>query len=81
VNFLLRELFAVFPGVLAAGGLLVVEHPTRSNLLRHQKPGPRHLLDDGELAGLITGLEILRYEEGWTAEGRHVARLAARKGF
>jgi hypothetical protein len=29
-------------------------------------------------AGLVWGLEVLRYEEGWTEQGRHEARLVAR---
>jgi hypothetical protein len=52
--------------------------PTRSNLERHTRPDPRHLLEDGELPGLVPGLEIVRYEEGWTEQGRHEARLVAR---
>ena len=57
----------------------MVVHPTRSNLRRHTRPGPRHLLGDGELPGLVRGLEVLRYEEGWTEQGRHEARLVARR--
>ena len=54
-------------------------HPTRSNLTRHERPGPRHLLEDGELPVLVRGLEIVRYEEGWTEEDQHDARLVARR--
>jgi tellurite methyltransferase len=78
VDFLWRPLFDAVPVVLAPGGWLVVVHPTRSNRERHEHPGPRHLLDDGELPGLVPGLEVVRYEEGWTDEGRHEAWLAAR---
>ena len=56
----------------------MVVHPTRSNLRGHTRPGPRHLLGDGKLPGLVRGLEVLRYEEGWTEQGRHEARLVAR---
>jgi tellurite methyltransferase len=80
VRFLLRPLFATIPGELSPGGVLVVDHPTRSNLTRHDRPGLRHLLEDGELPGLVSGLEILKYEEGWTGEGQHDARLVARRG-
>ena len=79
VDFLWRPLFEAIPAALAPGGLLVVVQPTRSNLRRHARPGPRHLLEDGELPGLIRGLEVLRYEEGWTEQGRHEARLVARR--
>ena len=79
VRFLWRPLFAAIPRQLAAGGMLVVVHPTKSNLRRHDRPGPHHLLDDGELPGLVRGLEVLSYEEGWTDEGSHEARLVARR--
>jgi len=78
VRFLWRPLFKVFAEELAPNGLLVVVHPTRSNLERHDSPGPHHLLDDGELPGLIPGLEVVHYEEGWSEQGRHEARLVAR---
>ena len=78
LSFLWRPLFAVFPKVLAPGGLLVFAQPTRSNLQRHPHPSARFLLEDGELPGLLQGLEIVSYTEGWTEEGRHKARLVAR---
>lgn len=78
-HFLLRPLFSVFPHVLAPGGVLAVVHPTRANLARHDRPGAAFLLGDGELPGLVIGLEIVRYDEGWLDEGRHEARLVARK--
>jgi SAM-dependent methyltransferase len=79
--YLRRELFAAFPGALAPGGLLVYVQPTRSNLERHPRPPAPFLLEDGELPRLIGDLEIVRYEEGWSAgeEPRHEARLLARK--
>lgn len=80
VDFLWRPLLADIPGALAPGGLLVVAHPTRSNLQRHDRPGPRHLLEDGELPGLVRGLEVLISWEGWNEEGRHEARIVARRG-
>jgi tellurite methyltransferase len=80
IRFLWRPLFAIIPEELPPGGILVVVHPTRSNLVRHERPGPQHLLEDGELPGLVRGLEIVTYEEGWTEEGHHEARLVARRG-
>jgi tellurite methyltransferase len=77
--FLHRPLFSAIPAVLAPGGLLVFAHATRRNLERHPRPGPDHLLDDGELQGLVPGLEVLRYQEGWLEAGRHEARLVARR--
>ena len=79
VRFLWRPLFAVIPDELAPGGILVVVHPTRSNLLRHERPGSHYLLEDGELPGLVQGLDIVRYEEGWTQKGHHEARLVGKR--
>ncbi len=78
-HFLWRPLLAAIPNALAPGGVVAVVHPTRTNLTRHERPGPEHLLHDGELPGLIRGLDLLTSEEGWLAEGRHEARLVARK--
>lgn len=78
-HFLWRPLLAAIPDALAPGGVVAVVHPTRTNLTRHERPGPEYLLDDGELPGLIRGLDLLTSEEGWLAEGRHEARLVARK--
>jgi SAM-dependent methyltransferase len=69
VDFLWRPLFESISAALAPGGLLVVVHLTRSNLQRHTRPSPRHLLEDGELSGLVRGLEIVRYEEGLDRAG------------
>jgi tellurite methyltransferase len=77
--FLHRPLFDAFPSALAPGGWLVFAHATRTNLERNPRPGPRHLLEDGELRTLVRGLEVVRCEEGWFEEGRHEARLVARR--
>ena len=78
VHFLWRPLFDLFPVVLSPGGTLVCIHPTRTNLQRHPKPSLRHLLEDGELPRLVKDLEVVHYEEGWLAEGRHEAIIVAR---
>lgn len=77
--FLHRPLFARYPALLAPSGRLIVVHPTRSNLLKHSRPPAEFLLEDGELPQLVreAGLEIIHYEEGWTAADRHEARLVA----
>jgi SAM-dependent methyltransferase len=77
--FLHRPLFAAFPAALAPGGLLVFAHATRTNLTRHPRPGPDHVLEDGELPTLVRGLDVLRADEGWLESGRHEARVVARK--
>jgi SAM-dependent methyltransferase len=77
--FLHRPLFRAFPGVLAPGGWLIFAHATRKNLERNPRPPLAHLLLDGEVRSLVSGLEVVRCEEGWFEEGRHEARLVARK--
>lgn len=79
VCYLWRPLFQVFPRVLRPNGMLVVVQPTRKNLERHEKPPAGFLLADGELPSLVTNLEIVRYEEGWLADGRHDALLVAQR--
>jgi tellurite methyltransferase len=79
LNFLYRPIFPRLAEALAGGGLLVVSHVTRTNLSRHDHPGPRWVLEDGELPTLVAGLEVLRSEEGWMESGRHEARLVARR--
>jgi SAM-dependent methyltransferase len=78
-HFLDRRVYAALPSRLAPGGVLVVVHPTRLNLTRHPSPGPAHLVLPGELPTLFPGLEPLRVEEGWLDEGRHEARIVARR--
>jgi SAM-dependent methyltransferase len=78
-NYLHRPLFSLYPTLLAPGGLLVVVHPTRTNLERHAKPGPDFLVDDGELPGLVFGLEIVHHDEAWRDDGRFEAHLVARR--
>ena len=77
-HYLHRPLFQTIPTLLSPGGLFVFCQPTRRNLERHARPGPDHLLEEGELPGLLGGLEIVRYEEAWLEEGRHEARAVAR---
>lgn len=79
--FLHRPLLAALPALLAPGGLLAIAHATRTNLTRHPRPGPDHVLEDGELPALVRGVEILRAEEGWLEGGRHEARIVARRAF
>ena len=77
--YLQRSLFTAFRETLAPAGLLTVVHPTRSNLQRNARPPERFLLEDGELPRLIGDLQIVSYSEGWSKEGRHEARLVAKK--
>lgn len=77
--FLHRPLYARSSAALAPGGCLVVQHPTRSNLLRHPRPSAPFLLEDGELTGLVTDLAIELHDEGWQEDGFHETRLLARR--
>lgn len=79
--FLQRALFASFPRALAPGGWLALAHATRRNLERHARPGPAFLLEEGELATLVHGLDVIQLTEAWSEEGRHEARLVARKAL
>ncbi len=74
-----RRLWPVYPYMLAPGGVLVLCHPTTRNLDRHPRPSRRYLAEPGELAEAQPMLETLHYAEGWTREGRHEARLVARR--
>jgi tellurite methyltransferase len=76
-----RQLLRAAADHLAAGGLLAVAQPTVVNLERHTKPSRRFLLEPGELADLVAALPLLpiHLSEGWTDDGRHEARLIARR--
>ena len=79
VQYLHRPLFDQCARELAPGGTLVVIHPTERNLQRNPRPSRRYLLRDGELPELVPQLDIVHYEEGWSAENRHDAVLVARR--
>ena len=81
MHYLWRPLFDHFRENLSLGGLLILIHPTHTNLQRHKRPSARFLLDDGELPSLVSQLEIVKYEESWLVEGRHEARLVARRAI
>ena len=79
LHFLHRPLFAAFADALAPGGVLVVVHPTRRNLERHEHPSARFLLEEGELRRLVGPLDVVHEAEGWSVEGRHEAVVVARR--
>jgi tellurite methyltransferase len=79
ILYLQRSLFAAFAEVLAPSGLLVFLQPTVTNLERHPKPPRPFLLENGELARLVTGLDVVSLTESWTEDGHHEARLVATK--
>jgi tellurite methyltransferase len=79
-HFLDRDVLAQVPDVLAPAGVLLFCQPTVDNLQHHDRPPRRFLLERGEMAHIAErlGLEVIELTEGWTAEGRHEARLVAR---
>jgi tellurite methyltransferase len=79
MHYLDRALFSQYVSILAPAGLLFVEHPTKSNLDRHAKPGAQYLLEDGELADLCDEFVMVSYGEGWNEAGKYEARLVARR--
>jgi tellurite methyltransferase len=79
VHFLLRSLLPGLAASLAPGGVLVIAHPTVTNLQHHARPPRRYLLEDREILGLLPGLEPVLYREGWNEDGRHEAEVVARR--
>lgn len=79
MHYLDRALFAQYQQILGSSGLLFIEHPTRTNLVRHEKPSAKFLLDDGELPELCHEFVIVSHGEGWNEAGKHEARLVARR--
>jgi hypothetical protein len=79
ILYLERSLFPAFEHALAPGGLFLWLHPTVENLERHPKPPRPFLLDRGEAPSLLGDLEVLIYDEGWSEDGFHEARVLARK--
>ena len=79
VHYLQRDLFPTVIEGLGNNGLLAFSVATRRNLERHERPGLPYVLDEGEAPALVEGLDILHYAEGWSIEGRHEARLVARR--
>ena len=78
-HFLDRRLYRTLPALLAPGGLLVLVHPTRTNLERHPSPGAPYLLEPGEASTFMSGLDVVHAEEGWSCEDRHEARVVGRR--
>jgi len=79
ISYLNRPLFRAYAAVLAPGGLLVAVQATMKNLERNHRPPRRFLVTAGELRSLAAGLDELSYDESWSMDGQHEARLLARK--
>ncbi len=79
VNFLDRAMLRTTAQHLSPDGLLVLEHPTATNLERHERPSRRWLLEPGEVPSLLPGLKLIEYQEEWNESGCHEARVVARR--
>ncbi|MCO5296730.1 MAG: methyltransferase domain-containing protein [Fimbriimonadaceae bacterium] len=79
-SYLHRPLLRWAAAQIRPGGSVVVETFTEEHRKRFGKPRTEaFVLAKGELPTLLPGLEVLRFSEGWRADGRHTARLWARK--
>ena len=76
-HYLDRDLFPSFPALLNPGGIVIGSLATVRNLERNERPPLPHLLEEGELATLVEGLEMVSYDESWD-DGNHDARFVAR---
>ena len=79
-HYLQRDLFPAMIGSLAERGMLACAIATVRNLERHPRPPREFVLDEGELARLVGGLTVIRYEEGWF-DDHHEERIVARKSL
>jgi SAM-dependent methyltransferase len=78
-HFFDRAVWAGLAQRLAPDGLLVLAHLTTTNLERHASPSAQFLIPPGSLPAWLPGIEPILVEEGWSAEGRHEARLLGRR--
>ncbi len=78
-HYLHRPLFRAIAAALEPGGLLVFAHSTRKSLERNARPPAAYLIDEGEAARLVADFELISYSEGWFVDGRHEARVVARR--
>jgi rhodanese-related sulfurtransferase len=77
-NYLHRPLFPALVRALKPGGVLLYETFTREEVRRGRPTSPEHLLELGELPGLVAPLAVVRRREG-EFDGRYVASVVARK--
>jgi hypothetical protein len=77
-HYLDRRLFSTFARLVQPGGIVIGSLATVRNLERNKRPPLPYLLDEGELPGLIDGLDLTNYDESWE-DGHHDARFVARR--
>ena len=77
-NYLHRPLFADLRASLAPDGVLIYETFAAGNETVGRPARPDFLLARGELLGLVTGLQVVAFEDGFLAHpDRFVQRIAA----
>jgi tellurite methyltransferase len=77
-HYLHRPLFPALVASLRPGGLLLYETFTVDQAGLGRPRDPAHLLEHGELARLVSPLDVVRHRDG-AHEGRQVAAVAARR--
>ena len=77
-NYLHRPLFPALVRAVKPGGVLLYETYTKAQAERGRPTNPDHLLEPGELPGLVAPLEVVRQREG-DFDGRAIASVAARR--
>ncbi|HJM98109.1 MAG TPA: class I SAM-dependent methyltransferase [Acidimicrobiales bacterium] len=83
--FLDRNLLQKVPNFLNDSGILLLAHPTKQNLERHEHPSPNFLLEPaeifklGESFELAHSMEVIHVDEAWRDSGRHEAWLVCQK--
>lgn len=77
-----RDVALALPAHVRPGGIVAICQPTVVNLDRHERPGRRFLLEQGEvreIADNLVGMEIIEASAEWRSSGRHDAWLIARR--
>lgn len=75
-NYLHRPLMPVIVDAVAPGGVLIYETFTVGQAARGHPRNPAFLLGNGELPGLVTPLEVVRFREG-EVDGQLKASIVA----
>lgn len=76
VRYLQRSLAPALAAALRPGGVLLFETFLAEQLGRGHPRNPEFVLQHGELPRLFPRLQVLRYEEGFFADGERAAYLA-----
>lgn len=78
-HYLHRPTIQAAAKALGPEGTLLVSIATVTNLERSDRPPAPFLLERGELTDLTKGLNVLRFDEEWRANGVHEAWMVAKQ--